>query len=231
MPDISLTLLDKFQGNFEYYVNHHTSFNSSAKSLLRDSVDDYKKIMKDKKMVFIWGKDKPFIASENGKYFSYFFDNIDDCVGPLVQEKYHNGWYDELFYWTPDMPLLTIKQAHVMKNFLKICNDPTYYSDKVNATWYNPTINKWLRMDMVKKVIYPKWSLNTFVERRTPSYIFSLRDEWLWKSNSNLVSEYIKIIKYYTENIPNSYDEKSIFDESIKKKRLTTFFSKKYWLE
>lgn len=229
IPELSLSLLDKFSGKFEYYVNHYASVNSGGKSLLREHISDYQKIIENKKLAFIWGKDKPFINYENNKYFSYFFDDVDNCINPYVQQKYNQGWYDELFYWTPDLPLLPIKQAHIIKNFLRICNDENFYQKNINATWYNAKLNKWLKMDVLKKLIYPKWSLDTFVESRTPSYIFSERDTWLWKSNSEKVNQYKKTIKYYLNNI--DYGDSSILPEQAARKRIVPFYSKKYWLE
>ena len=51
----------------------------------------------------------------NGWYFA-FNDILDNCVNPFVQQRYNDGWYDELFYWSPDYPEIVIKQAHTVKN-------------------------------------------------------------------------------------------------------------------
>ena len=230
ISQLSLDVITDMSFNIEYFANRHFSVNNIARSLLREKIHDYRNMIASGKRVgFVWGIEKPRIFYDGNKHYFQFKESFDGYISPYVQNKSNQGWYDELFYWTPDLPLLPIKQAHIIKNFLRICNDENFYQKNINATWYNAKLNKWLKMDVLKKLIYPKWSLDTFVESRTPSYIFSERDTWLWKSNSEKVNQYKKTIKYYLNNI--DYGDSSILPEQAARKRIVPFYSKKYWLE
>ena len=75
-------------------------------------------------------------------YFCHFCDSIDDVVGVYSQKNYKQGWFDELFYWSPDFPLIPIKQSHVIKNFLELLKRPN-----INLTEYFTSEEKRLRLN------------------------------------------------------------------------------------
>ena len=177
-----------------------------------------------KRLVFVWGKEKPFINTYNNKKYCIFRDNIDDCVGPYVQNKHNSGWFDELFYWTPDMPLLIIKMAHTLKTFIETCDDPIFYKRKLSVFGFNPNIQMWIKDETAKKLLYPHWSNTRFDLGKPTSFVYSERDHWLWSANNEETTKFNKnIIKYL--NIANITSPK----ENILK--LAPCYSKKYWLE
>lgn len=228
MPDYSLKLFKKWGPHFEYLVNHHASINNPAKSLFREEVEDYRQMLHGGiNLGFVWGVDKCFVNYHDNRFFCHFIDCIDNCVSPYTQNK--SGWNDELFYWSPDFPLLPIKQAHVLKNFLQTCHDPRFYRDMIGS-WYNPTIKKYLHIPAVKRLLYPKWSNKIFVEKRTSSYIYSQRDDWLWNTNADAAVQYDSVMNYYITRMEN-YQSEGIYGDVYEKKRIKPFYSKKYLLE
>jgi hypothetical protein len=231
LVDISQYCVDLFQswGNeFEYHINFHPSVNNPAKHLFRDKITDYKDMIEaGKKVCFVWGKEKPIIQMENGKHYFQFSDNIDNCVGPYVQRKYHKGWYDELFYWTPDFPLIPIKQAHVLKNFVNHSTDISLFEnirdDKYQTNGISKQLNMHLRDDVVKTLLYPKWSNNIFCNGKTSTFTYSIRDTWFLKSNINEATRYYEMIDSYYKAIGH--------DDTKKRRNIVPHYSPKYWIE
>lgn len=206
LVDISPLCLDLFtywKSEFEYNVNFHMSPNNPAKHLIRERVEDYKNLIASgKKVAFVWGKEKPRVKTFEGKHYFQFIDSIDNCVGPYVQRRYSQGWYDELFYWSPDFPLIPVKQAHIVKNYMKISGVPDD--------------------EMMKKLIYPKWSSSIFCNGKASSFTYSMRDEWFLKGNVDRLHNFHSVTNYYYDLVnPNDKVRKS----------LHPFFSKRYWLE
>jgi hypothetical protein len=183
--DISdLTAKISAQEDLLYLYSSVFSPHRMAAAHLRQHVKEYADLIaQGKKLCFVWGKDKPQMFYDERGHYVQFFDINDDCVSALSQINYHQGWYDELFYWTPDMPEITIKQAHILKRFLDNCHDPRYYMDDRGPFGYNPKINKHLSSHTLRRLIYPTWNPNTFISGKTPNKIFSVRDQWLWDSN------------------------------------------------
>ena len=220
ISQMSLDLFDVFGLNFEHYTSRYFSPNNCVRGIFRDKIDDYKNmIAAGKKVAFVWGAEKPII-NYDGKYYLKFSDIFGNCVSSYVQERYNQGWYDELFFWSPDAPLIPVKQAHVIKNFIQLCNDTKFYQDKRTEYGFNKTLNKYLTEDTVKKLIYPKWDTSTFsIGKGGMQFLFSLRDQWIWDSNLELKNRYNEIIKHVVTNAP------------IKNRNIISHSSPKYYLE
>ena len=140
---------------------------------------------------------------ERKKHYFYFLDNSDNCVSPYVQRNYYHGWYDEFFYWTPDYPLIPIKQAHVLKNYIDNCDNSSSFWNR-GAYGHSPRFNLNLMERVVKVLLYPKWSNNIFCNGKTPSFTYSMRDDWFFKSNLDLTRKFISITNSYYNRIDPS---------------------------
>jgi hypothetical protein len=227
LVDISQLCIDLFPTwgtDFEYNVNFHFSPNNPAKHLLREKIQDYKDIIASgKKLCFVWGKEKPAIQFAENKHSVQFIDNVDNCVGPYVQKNYHKGWYDELFYWTPDFPLIPVKQAHVVMNYIKNAPESDFDDNpKVfQQTGYSNKYNKYLREDVFKTVLYPKWSNLIFCNGKSNSFTYSLRDDWFFTGNNDHKKRFIDITNSYF-NLVNPTDKE--------RRRLPPYFER-HWLE
>lgn len=227
--DISKTSIDLFNDwkqDFEYNVNFHMSPNNPAKHLFRDKIKDYKDLIDaGKKLCFVWGKEKPNLKYENDKHYFFFADNIDNCVGPYVQKNYYKGWYDEYFYWTPDYPQLSVKAAHVIKDFCDLSEDKDCFTEShaCERNGYSKRFNMYLKDEVVKTLLYPKWSNDIFCNGKASSFIYSMRDDWFWTSNLESKDRFRNIVDFYLS--------KTDHDWSKKKRSISPMHSKKYWLE
>jgi len=196
MSELNLEIINKNpQFEYEYEMNFTLSPNNAARIFLRERIKDYvDKIASGKRLCFVWGIDKPPVFFDGQKYYFQFRDVVDTCVNPYVQKKYKQGWYDELFYWSPDAPLIPIKAAHIVKRFVTTCHDSKYYQTKHNLYGYNKTINQYLTDETVKILIYPKWKPDTFCNGKGSGLIFSDRDSWIWNSNLEQLTRYKSLV-------------------------------------
>ena len=197
--DYTTSFLEKYSSDYMYYSNSSFSPNNIAKSNLREIILDYRNIISSgKKLCFVWGSEKPQIEFKDGDgWYIKFLDIIDNCISPYTQQKYSAGWYDELFYWQADLPELLVKQAHTVKKFCQVVDDCSYYQNTPSAYGKNNKIKKWLSMDGIKKVIYPKWDDSIYVAGKNwtvrPNFgfmNFSSRDRWFFDSNTDLAKKY-----------------------------------------
>jgi hypothetical protein len=91
--------------------------------------------------------------------------------------------YDEYFYWTPDMPKLVIKQAHVLKKFfesnpaLKYCVEN---SDQ--AQWTK--LHKTQYLDIVKRLMYPGFNADVWQTNKISSLTYTEHDNWFIKDST-----------------------------------------------
>jgi len=219
--------------DYEYYFNCLTTVNGLSKNFFRHHMKQWKDMIDNtsKKLVLVWGKEKPCIFYDNNlkKYYFQFYDQIDDAVGCYVQKNYSKGWYDELFYWTPDNPLIVIKQAHIIKRFLRTCHIKQFYQPPYSFFGYNEVLDMYLQKRFFEKLIYPKWDTNTFsngkhgLNSEKRKTIHSPRDIEFLNGNSDNKQKYLSLISYVAK--------KNIEKNNFKFFQIPLRFSKQYWLE
>ena len=172
--------------DYNYYVNNHYSPNNIIKSQFRERIKDYSELIDQGKSVcFVWGSEKPQIFPDGDKHYLQFFDIMDNCVTPYAQQRVAQGWYDELFYWTPDLPEMIVKQAHTLLKFAETCDMQEFYQSKPNRYGYNRKIKQYITSAAAKIILYPKWDPTTFNNGKPTNVVFSERDSWFWNGNSD----------------------------------------------
>lgn len=164
--------------DFIFQQNTTISPNNFARVYLRKFVKDYADMIdKGVKVAFIWGAEKPRLSMVDGKYCLRFQDLVDNCVSPLLQQNDFPGWYDELFYWSPEFTRGLIKQAHTIRRGLF-----TLPVNSVNFTTefqpFGKRDNLYLTNHGLHQLIYPGWDITTFSVGKKRSPILSLRDSW-----------------------------------------------------
>jgi hypothetical protein len=208
--------------DFLYRMNMKFSPNNLARSFIRNAVSDYKDILASgKKLCFIWGAEKPRIFLENGKYCFKFLDILDPCVSPRMQ-MLNNPWeHDELFYWSPDLPQLIIKQAHKIVQFLRRgCFNPTDLIRESEAQFksHGHVINCgekfYLSQRKLHEIIY---NMDNIWSEKSASSFFSKRDIWFLKNpnHSTGAINYMHGIEKLKSIVPD-YWVNDIFYRDIK---------------
>ena len=197
--------------NFRYYINTVPSINNVARSHLRKSVKEWQTIIDSgKKLVLLWGHDKPRVAERYGKWLGEFVDVIDNCRSGWLQMENPSGWYDELFYSSPKLPEITIKQSHLVKNYLSQCPNNDFkltkkvtglgQHDRSGETW-------WLTQDGLSTIIYPYFNPKLYYEPKPMNSIYSKRDTWFYEK-----SEFGSIYKLEIDNLVKQFGDKWLLD-------------------
>lgn len=135
-----------------------------------------------KKVCVLYGLDKPRLVHTNGK-FSVRFMDVLDVAATANSRAGLQPYTDELFYWTPDLPEIMIKQAHVIKNYLQgdITKLPDVSLNKSDVVYKEYQGKKyWLSFDGLHRLIYPNWIPGLIVCPKASSAMFSPRDNWFF---------------------------------------------------
>jgi hypothetical protein len=221
--------------DFTYYINSSVSINNVARAWLRKYVLDWKNLIdSNKKLVLVWGHDKPRLMNHHNKFFLNFLDIQDNCVSPWIQQFNPPGWFDELFYSTPDMPNLVIKQAHVTANFLTSCAESHHWlTDEITGLGHvikkrpdGSQKAKWLTQDGQSFLIYPWFNPKLYYEKKPLDIIYSYRDQWFWK-NTEFGNQWNNAIG---SMITTFGDEWLNVDLKRNTRSTKNFRSRKYWL-
>jgi hypothetical protein len=177
----------------------------------------------------VWGSEKPRVTVQQGRYCVNFLDILDNVVSPRTQRLNRDWEHDEIFYWSPDLPELIIKQAHVIKQFFKTTtvNELDFASEKPKSnlgTIMHNGVTKYLTSHGLHKVIY---GINNFHNVKPSSTFLSERDRWFLKAPNHLVSatNYINGLGKMANLVPTYWVNDSF------KKGLKAQLSKPYYLE
>lgn len=197
-----------------------------------------------KKVLYIWGLDKPNLFIEDEHYAFRYVDSVPDFgVKTFLNKTVYGGSlanvYDEGFFVSKDSPEIVIKQSHLIASELcKLSNDdPKLYSYSdlkagevcvfydVNETDSSKT--KLLSKKALQKIIYPNAPHDRFSDDKVyGSTFYSKRDAWFFRQKSDVrnktIEYYKKIIrsneeyfKYTLDGIPDI--PKSILGKTIYK--------------
>ena len=221
--------------DFPYMVNSTVSINNVARAYLRRYIQDWANLInKGHSVTLVWGHDKPRIMHEQGCFFLHFMDIFDNCVSTWTQQTQPAGWYDEMFYSTPDMPKLIIKQAHTIKNFLNRCPESHNYLTE-NVSGLGNVIKSrpdgswkslWLTQDAQSSLIYPWFDSTLYYDKKALDLICSPRDSWFWK-DQKIGLQYHKTINGLITQFGDRW-----LNQNLKTGLRATknFRSKRYWL-
>lgn len=194
--DIVPSTLDHFSEkklnlDYVYTTNGYLSPGHLGKNKMRDYVPEWQRMLTaGKRVVFVWGTDKPIVRGLNGSYYFTCRDMGGNAVTAAQQMENVPGFFDEFFYWSPDAVPLLIKQGHVIKNYLKSATstspfvtvehtDIPYFRRALNAGKFENKQIYTLTFDGIRAIIYPNWRDNVYTVK-TGVIVLSLRDDWLY---------------------------------------------------
>lgn len=170
-------------------LNGWLSVNALAKQEIKTRITDWNNLYaQGKRVCHIYGIDKPVIRQLGNRYICHFWDRIDNAVTPRSQKLNRDWEFNELFYWTPDLPELIIKQAHAVKKYLR---KPTISEQHVetNTGYYVHTVDRTgnrfnVSHETINSLIYPKWKHIPY-QIKGNSAIYSSRDDWFHNLSEN----------------------------------------------
>jgi hypothetical protein len=212
LVDLSQMTMDHFQKkdtkfDWVYHMNGYFNPNNTSKQDIKLKVQHWRDMIdQGKRVCFIHGFDKPRVFNINGKYYFKFIDMIDGAVSAHNQMIDRDWEFDEIFYWSPDAPLIPVKQAHVVKKFLKqaTADDLEINHKNMCFTTFNKKLYS-LPLDKLHRLIYPNW-YPVLYQAKPVSMIFSARDEWFFKLPESDPAKYSwKVgLEHLWRTMPNS---------------------------
>lgn len=120
----------------------------------------------------IFGADKPLITKSLEAYF-----NDTGCLGYGRTTLDSNNNVSKInFYTDPEAFKLMLKQYHVLKNFYKL-------HSKIQETKINPT-------SITEKLIYKVNHPLVYKSSKSPTVLYSLRDQYLKKATSSTLFDF-----------------------------------------
>lgn len=171
----------------------HDNFNEKSHKELAES---------GKKIAVVYGIDKPKLALINNEWYTYFVDVLANHGNPIV------GNYNittELFYWTPDMPELVIKQSHLIKAWF----DQPHNQGLKNLVTF-PVINPNLRTayeSIAKSIIYPDYDQQTWQTSKPTNSFYNEMDHWFHVNmkDTKIYSAWESGLKFLIDKINPEY--------------------------
>tara|TARA_R110000868_G_scaffold238407_2_gene492924 strand:- start:314 stop:1462 length:1149 start_codon:yes stop_codon:yes gene_type:complete len=243
-PWLTYRLIDMLELELEYF-NQENSIefflknniilnpNASARGSLGLKIKEWANIIHSgKKLAIVWGKDKPRVFHQNGQWYCKFIDFLGDActVTSIAGEE---PYTDELFYWTPDLPEIIIKQAHLIKNYLNSGDTKTlpFVSETKSDIAYKEIEDKkyWLSDHGVHNIIYPNWDIGTYTFGKAQSTIITPRSSAFLNLQDNHVAR-----KNYFMGLTKSWDSTPEYwrnNQLDVSKGIKGSWSKNYYLE
>ena len=152
----------------------------------------WNKILEGKRVCIVLGTDKTMLRLNTtiNKYYTDFNDilSTDTATLALADKDLNGHSITELFYHTPSMPDLTIKQAHLLKKYIDKSTDVNQFeplalhNGKETRHAINcrskmfPMMN--LKYEQYHKIVYPWWKTNIVTPK--PAYFGNRAVDCWW---------------------------------------------------
>jgi hypothetical protein len=201
-----------------YKINNCFGPNNIARENIVSNVQEWADLVESgKKLCVVWGKDKPRVHHIDGKFVFRFIDIIDDAAS-VYSMSGQQPYCDEFFFWTPDLPKLLIKQAHIIKNYLSTSNiqQLPFVSNQSSGLSYRTIEGQqyWLSIEGTSHLVYPNWVEGPVFIPKPITIVIAPRDEWFYPMDDshlakrNLVEGLTKInqkVSDYWKNDPTDF--------------------------
>jgi hypothetical protein len=168
----------------------HTNFGTKEHRSLADS---------GKQIGVIYGIDKPRVVLINNQWYTYFTDLFANHANPVVED--YNNITTELFYWTPDLPEIVIKQSHMIKTWFDLAHNQNL-KDLVVFPTNNPNLRTAYE-SIAKSIIYPDYDQQTWQTAKPTSSFYNEMDHWFHVNlkDTQVYSVWESGLKYIVDNI------------------------------
>jgi hypothetical protein len=179
--DFSKDILDKnlvWDENFIFWTGDYITPGCIVRYNHATNLEHLQTFDKGKKIGIIFGIDKPRITLYDENLYCYFVDRPVHSAFPV---SVNNGFTNidvELFYWTPDLPELIVKQCHLIKRWFEMPNNQRL-SFMLDFWWQSSNINRTTYESIAKSIIYPDYDLSTFQCDKPAKAMYQEWDFWL----------------------------------------------------
>lgn len=147
----------------------HSHVNTREHQLLADS---------GKRICALYGIDKPRMTLIDNEWYFYFNDVMCNHPNPIVGD--YTNITCELFYWTPDLPELVVKQVHMIKRWFE---QPENRHLQHIVNWSgNLSKERTTYEHLAKSIIYPDYDLETWQTSKPTNSFYNEMDHWFYKN-------------------------------------------------
>jgi hypothetical protein len=156
-----------------------------------------------KRICVLYSIDKPKMCIRDGQWYLYFMDFQANYANPDIGD--YNNITNEYFYWTPDLPEISVKQAHVVRHWF---NMPTNNHLQYLVRWPNHSVAQRTTYEgLIKPLIYPDYDHLTFQVSKPSSNFYSEMDYWFYENfkDHKLYRSWKAGIKFVETNVDQKY--------------------------
>jgi hypothetical protein len=156
-----------------------------------------------KSICVLYGIDKPKMCIRDGKWYLYFMDFQANYANPDIGE--YNNITNEYFFWTPDLPEISVKQAHLIRNWFSM---PQNRQLQYLLRWPNHSVSQRTTYErFVKALIYPDYDPLTFQVNKPGSNFYCEMDFWFYNNfrDHKLYNSWIAGIEFVERKIDRKY--------------------------
>ena len=195
-PWLKHTVIDVAKATLDHFTSHETKFdwiyhmnsylnpNNASKRDIKLREPHWRDMINaGKRVCFIHGIDKPRVKKIRGRWYLMFADIVDTAVSANTQILNRPWEFDELFYWSPDAPLIPVKQAYVLKHYMECATKTSFGITADSYNFVGGTIdgeNRYLTPDGISYCVYPGWHPVPY-QFKPLNVLFTPRDEWFFK--------------------------------------------------
>jgi hypothetical protein len=131
-----------------------------------------------KKICILYGIDKTKICIKDNKWQVYFMDIQANQSNGVMQE--YTNMTNEYFFWTPDLPEIVIKQAHIIKTWFSL---PHNKHLQYLVRWPNYSFGQRTTYEhVIKPLIYPDYDPLTWQTAKPTNSFYNEMDHWFYKN-------------------------------------------------
>ena len=212
--DILLNCLSE-EKDIIYTLNHRYTVNHLVKEKYKDVFPEHKELIKKgKKILYLFGIDKPRIE-KNGDFYYFVFteEQTANVVLPKIQRENIIEVDYEFFYWSPDSVNILIKQAHIGKKIHKMVgqkNTLNPNNELLNYSIYPRCLSdKQIGFfnESAYRIIFQKIN-----EKRKINFIDGNggRDSWLHNLNYEPITKHFQSINYIKDNYKDFFEKSDV---------------------
>jgi hypothetical protein len=218
-PEVKITLHDYFQDMLDYdtdewlYRCDDWIHPSSAARYRYERVTHLRNLAEaGKRIAFVYGIDKPsLIVGESDDVYIIFSDVAVNVKRPPFDREYPNV-DTVMFYWTPTVPELLIKQAHSVAKWIYKPENSTalkylnYYKTAKRMTFEERRYNNSKYERAIVPCIYPTTSKKIFQAEKPSKLFLGEHDDWFYQLHNK--TRTFEMILSDTNNFYKNIDSK-----------------------
>lgn len=176
-----------------------------------------------KRVGHVYGIDKPQVfCHEDGWYFSFLDSILSIQSSSKTTFDHHDHVTVENFYWSPDMPALLIKQAHMVRHYFLKHPELAHLATHLRRS----REHKALYQDIIREVIYPYWRREIFQVEKSSSIFKKEFDQWFFEfATDEAKNRWLEGYKFLIDNVPRHWFD---FDASGAPNNLRGMWSRWY---